>query len=62
MIHPFVKSSLSIPTIVKHPARFVTCSSGNFTNVAITESGEVFAWGSNKHGRIGLGTSVFYSS
>jgi alpha-tubulin suppressor-like RCC1 family protein len=59
MLHPFAtkNQSLTIPTLIDR-GEFLSCSSGNFSNFAINANGDAFAWGSNKHGRLGLGEPV----
>ncbi|XP_053477990.1 probable E3 ubiquitin-protein ligase HERC6 [Ictalurus furcatus] len=47
---------LVIPLPVQIPVVQVAC--GNFHSLALTKGGEVYSWGQNKYGQLGLGKSV----
>ncbi|KAM9476980.1 E3 ubiquitin-protein ligase HERC2-like [Clarias gariepinus] len=47
---------VQIELLVQIPVVQVAC--GNFHSLALTKGGEVFSWGQNKYGQLGLGKSV----
>ncbi len=43
------------PTKLSIPGRIVKISAGDFFNAVLDSEGNVYVWGSNNHGQLGLG-------
>jgi len=57
-----ITGNVTIPTRVGFRSDWIQVSAGQRHTVAITRSGELFAWGANANGRTGLGISATTST
>ncbi|KAB5581409.1 hypothetical protein PHYPO_G00175350 [Pangasianodon hypophthalmus] len=57
---PVAKCPKPVPVQIKLPFQIpvVQVACGDFHSLALTKGGEVFSWGQNKYGQLGLGKSV----
>ncbi|XP_053088383.1 probable E3 ubiquitin-protein ligase HERC6 isoform X2 [Pangasianodon hypophthalmus] len=57
---PVAKCPKPVPFPIQLPFQIpvVQVACGNFHSLALTKGGEVFSWGQNKYGQLGLGKSV----
>ncbi|KAK0149380.1 putative E3 ubiquitin-protein ligase HERC6 [Merluccius polli] len=51
-------SMIQTPSLLRMPIRVVQVACGNSHSLALTKAGDVFSWGSNSHGQLGLGKQV----
>ncbi|GAA6094634.1 probable E3 ubiquitin-protein ligase HERC6 isoform X2 [Tachysurus ichikawai] len=55
---PVAKCLKPMLSQIPFPIQVVQVACGNFHSLALTKGGEVFSWGLNKYGQLGLGKSV----
>ncbi|CAL8371695.1 unnamed protein product [Gadus morhua 'NCC'] len=53
-----ITSMIQTPSLLHFPVPVVQVACGNSHSLALTKAGDVFSWGSNSHGQLGLGRDV----